>query len=199
MTDKECKSCGKVKLATTAYFTKDSRKKLGIGNECKTCVASRAKAKRKGITCLHGWFSDEWKCNTCSTIKTLNIHNFFPVKGRITGFDVICRDCRNVYHRKHKSRYNTDEKRQYAREQSNRRHREAKVQFIEYKGSKCQTCSIPYDGSNAMIFDFHHRDPQTKEFEILKRGNLFKTNQAELDKCDLLCANCHRQIHSETY
>lgn len=48
--------------------------------------------------------------------------------------------------------------------------------------------------------DFHHRDPQEKDFEIAKaRDYSLKKDgeklKRELDKCDLLCSNCHRELH----
>jgi hypothetical protein len=44
--------------------------------------------------------------------------------------------------------------------------------------------------------DFHHRDPGDKLFEI--GSNHYRAAallSAEIDKCDVLCANCHRKLH----
>lgn len=49
--------------------------------------------------------------------------------------------------------------------------------------------------------EFHHRDPYEKDFTIAQlRYTSFDKNPAvkqELDKCDLVCANCHREIHEK--
>ena len=70
-----------------------------------------------------------------------------------------------------------------------------KLKAIEYLGGKCKDC-----GYNKCInaFDLHHRDPSQKDFEwcLLKRRK-WTIIQIELDKCDLLCANCHRERHSK--
>lgn len=47
--------------------------------------------------------------------------------------------------------------------------------------------------------EFHHRDPNEKEFSLSKSAfksikNLERAKK-ELDKCDLLCSNCHREEH----
>lgn len=65
---------------------------------------------------------------------------------------------------------------------------------VVHKGGKCQICG--YDKCIDAL-DFHHRDPNEKEFRIGK-GNTMKWEKVleELDKCDLLCANCHRELHS---
>ena len=51
----------------------------------------------------------------------------------------------------------------------------------------------------ACCYDFHHRTPNEKDFEISQRLYIlsFEELTAEADKCDLLCANCHRIIQSE--
>ncbi len=67
-----------------------------------------------------------------------------------------------------------------------------KKKMVEYKGGKCQRCG--YDKCLA-AFDFHHRDPKGKEFNI--SGNhciAWNKLRKELDKCDLVCSNCHREI-----
>jgi len=70
-----------------------------------------------------------------------------------------------------------------------------KRRAVDYKGGKCQGCG--YDKC-VEAFDFHHRDPEAKEFGISSMGHCrsWDKMKAELDKCDLLCSNCHRERHA---
>jgi predicted HNH restriction endonuclease len=71
--------------------------------------------------------------------------------------------------------------------------RRAKLRAIEYKGGKCSRCG--YDSCVAAL-DFHHTDPSQKDLAIGSSGHLaWETLKSELDKCLLLCANCHREEH----
>ena len=74
--------------------------------------------------------------------------------------------------------------------------RRLKVKAVAYLGGSCIRC-----GYNKCIdaLEFHHRDPSVKDFQIAGGGNYrsLENLKAELDKCDLLCANCHREVHSE--
>lgn len=74
------------------------------------------------------------------------------------------------------------------------RQQRLKQQAIEYKGSRCQRCG--YD-RYAGALELHHRDPGQKEFS-LSHAQLtsFEKVKSELDKCDLLCSNCHREEHA---
>ena len=76
------------------------------------------------------------------------------------------------------------------------RHRKIKLQAIEYKGGKCERCG--FIGCPA-AFDFHHLDPSIKDEAVVKRMRKAFTAEArqELDKCILVCSNCHRTIHYE--
>ena len=60
---------------------------------------------------------------------------------------------------------------------------------------KCSMCG--YDKNYAAL-EFHHRNPENKVFNLDSR-NLSNTNWdsilKELDKCDLLCSNCHAETH----
>ena len=53
--------------------------------------------------------------------------------------------------------------------------------------------------SHPSVLQFHHRDPVTKEIEIsvaVKQNNWSKERiLAEMEKCDVLCANCHLKEH----
>ena len=69
-----------------------------------------------------------------------------------------------------------------------------KKQCLDYKGSKCLSCGYNnYQGA----LEFHHLDPNEKEFQLSSvRHNSFNEKiKKELDKCILLCSNCHKEIH----
>ena len=65
---------------------------------------------------------------------------------------------------------------------------------LEYKGNKCSIC-----GYNKCIqaLEFHHFNAGEKDFGISAKGYTRSWNsiKMELDKCVLLCANCHREVH----
>lgn len=68
-----------------------------------------------------------------------------------------------------------------------------KLEAIHHLGNKCLKCGISYHHS---VYDFHHVDQSEKEYLISDVINLSKEKfWAEIDKCQLLCANCHRLEH----
>ena len=69
-----------------------------------------------------------------------------------------------------------------------------KKQCLDYKGGKCLSCGYNnYQGA----LEFHHLDPNEKEFHLatVKHNSFNSEIKRELDKCILLCSNCHREIH----
>lgn len=78
---------------------------------------------------------------------------------------------------------------------ANRQRNRMKRRCVEYKGGKCLRCG--YNKSMRALI-FHHRDPSKKEFTIGGKMTWnFERVAAELDKCDLLCSNCHSEVHEE--
>lgn len=73
------------------------------------------------------------------------------------------------------------------------RRRHLKEQAVAYLGGKCICCG--YDKCSA-AFDMHHIDDRTKDFNISDRRAWNEALRLELDKCVLLCANCHREVHA---
>lgn len=69
-----------------------------------------------------------------------------------------------------------------------------KKEMIYVMGSKCQLCGYN-KCPNAL--EFHHINPDEKNlsFNRQKEGAWDKLSE-ELRKCILLCANCHREVHS---
>ena len=77
-----------------------------------------------------------------------------------------------------------------------KRRKKLKASLVEYKGGKCERC-----GYNKCVeaLDFHHLDPSIKEYGLSHKGltrSLEKLKE-EADKCILVCANCHREIHAD--
>lgn len=68
--------------------------------------------------------------------------------------------------------------------------------LVAYKGGKCQSCGIIFTGNNLSIFDFHHIDP-TKKTGANRNVYGYETRRKEVENCLLLCANCHRLVHSK--
>lgn len=69
-----------------------------------------------------------------------------------------------------------------------------KQEMVDYLGGKCQNCG--YNKCLAAL-DFHHNDPRIKTITLSQRINNKPSEKTylELDKCTLLCANCHRTVH----
>ena len=75
-----------------------------------------------------------------------------------------------------------------------------KIKLMAYKGNKCQKCG--YDKIEYLsAFDFHHRDPDEKEFGFGFKGRCIGIEKLKkaVDKCDLLCGRCHQEIHDEEH
>ena len=70
-----------------------------------------------------------------------------------------------------------------------------KYDCIMSRGGKCEICG--YD-KNIAALEFHHKDPNQKELKLDARtwaSGKLEDIQSELEKCSLLCANCHRELH----
>jgi len=166
-----CKKCGVI-------FNVDWR--ISKKGECKYCSSacshSRVKSeetRKKVSQSMHAYRQTEPKyCIDCG--KKLDWRNK-------TG---ICRCCAPSA----KTKYEYIKKFRHER----------KKLLVEYKGGKCQKCG--YHKCMAAL-DFHHRNPKEKEFTISSKKGLFKRTLEEeikeVDKCDLLCANCHREVHND--
>lgn len=75
--------------------------------------------------------------------------------------------------------------------------RQRKIDALNYLGGmKCSFCG--YDKPIPSVYAFHHKDPSQKDINFGK----MKTNcvswevfKSELDKCIILCHNCHAELH----
>lgn len=72
-----------------------------------------------------------------------------------------------------------------------------KLDMIGYKGGECQKCGYnKYYGA----LTFHHIDPSKKRYEWKQMKMLPRRKiREELDKCILLCNNCHAETHAKDF
>lgn len=84
-----------------------------------------------------------------------------------------------------------------AAESQRMKKRALKHYLLSLKGGKCERCG--YDKCEGAL-QFHHKDPSQKEFNfshINLNDSDFSMERLlkELDKCEVLCANCHFEEH----
>ena len=74
-----------------------------------------------------------------------------------------------------------------------------KLELVELLGGKCQACGY---SKNLAALQFHHLNPNEKQFKL---GHRMLSNRSwdailkEVQKCILLCANCHAEEHNPEY
>lgn len=110
-------------------------------------------------------------CPKCDIKKPIDQDNFYIKKNG--KFHHWCRNCNDKI--------------------SLEKQTERKQMCVDYKGGKCIKCGYnKYIGS----LDFHHVNPNEKKFNISNlRTYSFDVLKSELDKCVLLCRNCHGELH----
>lgn len=90
-----------------------------------------------------------------------------------------------------------DEKRRSNYKRVRERRRTLKKKAVLYKGGKCERCG--YDKC-IWALDFHHKNKKEKLFSISQFTCLgWEKIKKELDKCMIICANCHREVHHEEF
>lgn len=149
---------------------KSQREISSITGKSQTTV--RYWLKKHGLSTKTRTIGEERVCPMCR--KTLSRSDFYKKRG-VSGASAYCKACTNS--------------------QITQRQRVFKKLCVEYKGGKCESCGYSkYDGA----LEFHHKDPSEKDFSISKarHTNFNERVKDELDKCALLCSNCHKEEHA---
>jgi len=122
------------------------------------------------------------------TFSSFKTKRWSILKKEIDKCDLLCQNCHRELHYQNEPKF------------GNSRRIDKKL-YLEYKGAKCIKCE--YNKCDASL-TFHHRNPDEKEFSIGKLSERLNSLQdirikilEELDKCDILCANCHVLEHSD--
>lgn len=128
------------------------------------------------------------KCRHCGleAKEEKELHLFDKDKNKPYGRSTICKECS----------INVDGRKKHLKIIEN------KTKLIKMLGGECEDCNIKANKQNYVIFDFHHINPEDKEFEVsrkLKHIDLSEEIIKEAKKCVVLCSNCHRMRHSKEY
>lgn len=79
------------------------------------------------------------------------------------------------------------------KKQYNKTHNRRKRQLIQdLKRVPCMDCGKTYP---PYVMDFDHRDPSQKSFNITAQAGFHSIGELleEVEKCDIVCSNCHRE------
>jgi predicted HNH restriction endonuclease len=127
------------------------------------------------------------ECCTCKISKPLED---FPINNsKKNGRSYKCKECTSKYNKLH---YKNNSESYKKRSHINKTKERDKIKKIK-EGLRCSVCGE----DRWWTLDFHHLDNSKKEFNIsdgLGIASLKKVKK-ELEKCIVLCSNCHRDLH----
>ena len=194
-----CSACETEKDATEFYPSMLAR---GTAAHCKACIRIQDRARRlaRGIVPRPVVVKPERKprrvlaktethreCGKCATMR--GVDEFYPSVLK-TGRGAWCKDCTRLYYRDlHASRPGLHAEIQ-------RKQRRRKRDFVRSFKKECQQCGEDHPA----VLDLHHLDPAVKEFNVswaAANNRSLDKLEAEIAKCVVLCANCHRKLHWE--
>lgn len=108
---------------------------------------------------------------------------------------MIYKICKKHGYAKHSERAETNSYRccKCASESVTKRKQKKKLMLVEEFGGKCSICGY---GKCIAALQFHHLNPEVKEMALSSTHNVsYERMRAEAEKCILICANCHAEIH----
>jgi len=127
-------------------------------------------------------------CCTCNIEKNISAYSFKNIEKNV--YHCSCKECC-----KETRKRNYEKNKKVTFDRNNRKRTNLRKWFEEYK--KTLSC-IKCGENHPACLDFHHIDSTTKEHTIsLMIGGTYSidTVMREIEKCDILCANCHRKLH----
>lgn len=128
------------------------------------------------------------KCFRCQEIQPLSCFSW-----RNKGQSTRQRECKKCYALTRKRHYRANK---VALVKATKiRGKNYLADFQQYKQSlKCFYCPE----NTSVCLDFHHTDPSTKKYAVSSKANNvpLKTLMEEINKCIVVCKNCHAKLHA---
>lgn len=125
-------------------------------------------------------------CIKC--LSTQPLENFYKNKNRKDGLQDYCKECKKEYDKN--SWIKNGEK--WSKIYWKRQQKNLEIITNYKKERSCRKCF----NNKWFILDFHHLNPDVKDFNISHgSGYSLKNIINEIEKCILLCRNCHSEFH----
>lgn len=135
-------------------------------------------------------YKDGKSCTKCGTLKPVSEFSSSIHQGRSRP-NSWCKSCLNGHNtEKYRSNPTIRTRTKEARKAIRFRTREFFIGLLQQ--SSCMDCGE----TDIIVLDFDHRDQKTKKFnlaEAVSGGISMARIKAEIEKCDIVCANCHRR------
>lgn len=135
------------------------------------------------------YFSHMKPCRVCHGVKPVDQFNYADRKtGRRK---TLCRTCQYAQQRKHYAENKAQYLPRIARNTKAAANRRRMI-LREMKAQPCADCGVSYP---YFVMDFDHRPGEVKVFGVAQHLHRYRTEpelRAEIAKCDVVCANCHR-------
>jgi len=126
--------------------------------------------------------------------QTCSKHNEDKV---LYGTQWKCRSCNREYQQKWFATNRATQRERVKRNNIKGAKRNRAYVWDLLRNSVCHDCGlVGSEDANWVVFEFDHRDRETKEAlvsQLIYKPASLKTLKAEIEKCDVVCANCHRR------
>ena len=121
-------------------------------------------------------------------ISALDGYRWSKIEEELRKCTLLCGNCHSLFH--------------YADGAVDPKNSLNKIVFLQYKGlESCEICDASGDYQSMLCF--HHTDPETKLYSLSDVTRRFYSVEAldddvkeEIDKCVVLCVNCHKSEHA---
>lgn len=179
-------------ISKVISLRKEKKNYKEISNELSIKVNSVSKICRKYELSLNRKFSDLSK----ETIeKIVSSYNELKSTRKVANLLGISRDSVMKYISiEKKDKLTEDELKKNNSKNVIEWRKRTKQKLVEYKGGSCSRCGY---SKCLSALEFHHLDPTQKDFSISGKSWSFERLKIEVDKCILVCANCHVEIHQK--
>ena len=128
-------------------------------------------------------------CKDCNTVSELRWATTFSQTGR-PEYRSRCESCDRIFYSEQ-----TKRRRRSISDAAKARRTARKLECVSYLGGSCSRCGY---SRSAHALTFHHRNRDEKEYGVATILDYSPENlRKELDRCELVCFNCHMEIEEE--
>jgi len=180
----QCKTCDVARTSKTYQEVKTLRAELKEGKKCENCAISDPDV----LDFAHLDRKDKFRNSKGRPVNLSSMQSKSKILMEVTKTKMLCKYCHRL-----ETKQENDAKSKNRTKPGVRKKQEF-VNQIKVNIGCCQDCKIQVSGQNTVAFDFDHLDATTKVTEVSQMTKCTLDEiQAEIDKCELVCSNCHQK------